>query len=241
MRWFLVWLVLATPVVAQNSSTKIISARFGDPTDRYAHGILGDAIEYGSLALSVDLCSHCALMDRSEIIITLPQNRVFEDLAPRVVDLDGDDFPEVIVVETDLGFGAQLAIYGVEGKLAETPFLGRSHRWLAPIGATDFNGDGVMDIAYIEKPHLTKLLKIWSFEDGKLHQIAEASGLTNHRIGEDFISGGVRTCNGVPEMITVSADWQYIVATQLTDAGLVFETLGPFSGPQSIATVMDCR
>ena len=241
IRYFLIGVLLAAPVCAQDRIPLIKDARFADPTDRYVHGILGDAIEYGALVLTVANCPGCANEMLDEVTLTLPKNRVFEDLEPRVVDLDYDGYPEIVVVETDLALGAQLAVYGVDGKLAETPFLGQRHRWLAPIGAADFNGDGAMEIAYIEKPHLTKLLKIWTYENGALYQIAEASGLTNHRIGEDFITGGVRTCTDHPEMITVSADWQYIVATRLIGTDLEFTTLGRFEGPQSVADAMTCR
>lgn len=241
IRWLLATVLLATTAGAQDRIAQIKDAQFDDPTDRYAHGILGDAIEYGSLVLTVAQCPGCTNEMIVEITLKLPENRVFEDLSPRVADLDYDGFPEVIVVETDLALGAQLAVYGVNGKLAETPFLGRPHRWLAPIGVADFNGDGLIDIAYIEKPHLTKLLKIWSFENGDLRQIAEASGLTNHRIGEDYITGGVRVCDEGPEMITVDADWRYIVASRLVGRDLEFETLGAFLGQNSIADAMACR
>ncbi len=240
IRLLLAFLVLATMGSAQ-SRPNILDASFGDPTDRYDHGILGDAIEYGSLYLALDKCPECALLTHDSVVITLPLNRVFEDLEPRIADLDKDGFNEVIVVETDLRLGAQLAVYGVEGKIAESPFLGQPHRWLAPIGVADFNRDGLMDIAYIEKPHLTKILKIWSFDGRELRLVAEASGLTNHRIGEDFISGGVRTCRGYPEMITASGDWRYVVATRMTEGGLTFDTLGPFTGPESFEAALKCQ
>jgi len=70
-------------------------AAYADPTTRYDHGILGDAIEHGALVMDTDAGRRLKL--------TLPQNRVFEDTAPRLVDVDGDSAAEVIVVETDLG------------------------------------------------------------------------------------------------------------------------------------------
>lgn len=210
----------------------VTSAEYGDETSRYAHGILGDAIEYGSLTI---------FSEGKAFKTLLPENRVFEDFAPRLADMDGDGTNEVIVIETDVNLGASLAIYDASGKIVATPFLGRSHRWLAPIGIADFNGDGLQDIAYIEKPHLTKILKIVTYDNGELRQIMEISGLTNHRIGEDFISGGVRTCAGAVEMITADANWQNIVATQIVDQKPEFAMLGPFTGPKSFADAMACR
>jgi len=153
----------------------IASAKFADPTPRYDHGILGDAIEYGEMVITY--------IDGRRILIHLPKSRVFEDLAPRVVDLDGDGAPEIIVIETDLNLGARLSVYGSHGLITATPHIGRSHRWLAPVGAADLDGDGNVEIAYIDRPHLAKLLKIWRFKDGKLTLVAEQGGLTNHQIG----------------------------------------------------------
>jgi len=220
---------LASTSAAQETIT---AATYFDETDRYQHGILGDHIEYGALVVTIgDLVK----------TIQLPETRVFEDIEPRLADLDGDGGNEIIVVETDLNLGAQLAIYDETRKIASTPFLGRSHRWLAPIGIADFNGDGLMDIAYIEKPHLTKVLKIVTFEDGELHQIMEIAGLTNHRIGDDFISGGVRTCAGAVEMITVDATWDNVIATRIIDQKPEFVSLGRYTGPQSFVDALACR
>lgn len=233
--------MLATPALAQEVKPTVLAAEYGGETTRYDHGILGDGIEYGTLVLTVDKCPICTVSVIETVTITLPENRVFEDFSPRVVDLDHDGLNEVVVVETDLQLGAQLAVYGPVGKITATQFLGRSHRWLAPIGIADFNGDSLMDIAYIEKPHLTKILKIVTYENEGLHQIMEIAGLTNHRIGDDFISGGVRVCAGAVEMITADATWQNIIATQIIDQKPEFATLGRFTGPQSFADAMACR
>src|SRR5690606_28377321 len=118
---------------------EIRAASYAGPTTRYDHGVLGDAVEWGTLVLRTD---------RVTRRIVLPPDRVFEDLTPRLADLDGDGAPEVITVETDLTLGARLAIYGESGLIAATPFIGRPHRWLAPLGAADLDGDGRVEIAY---------------------------------------------------------------------------------------------
>ena len=46
---------------------------------------------------------------------------------------------------------------------------------------------------------------IWRFESGELRFVSELAGYTNHRIGERDIAGGIRSCNGRPEMIV---SWQ---------------------------------
>lgn len=212
---------------------QITSARYSEPTKRYDHAILGDAVEYGALSL--------LMSDGTRRRIVLPETRVFEDIAPRLVDLDGDGAPEAIVVETDLTLGARLAVYGAEGLIAATPFIGRTHRWLAPIGATDLDGDGLSEIAYIDRPHLARLLRVWRFRAGRLEPVAETGGLTNHRIGDGQISGGIRDCGTGPEIVTANADWSRLMATRLADGNLVSRDIGPLQNPGSFTTALACN
>lgn len=221
--------LLAAPLHAQ----AIERAIYEDPTERYGHGILGDAIEWGTLTLTFD--------DGSAERFVLPQDRVFEDVAPRLHDLDGDGAPEVIVVETQKSIGAQLAIYGPQGKITATRHIGTAFRWLAPIGAADFDGDGAVEIGYIDRPHLAKTLRVWRYEDRQLTEIAELAGLTNHRIGEPDIGGGVRDCGNGPEMITASANWRDLIAIRLNKAGeLDARRIGKHRDRADFARALNC-
>ena len=220
--------MLATSACADT----ILSAEYAAPTDRYAHGILGDAIEWGELRLTTDSGTR---------VFTLPRDRVFEDVAPRLADLDGDGTPEVIVVETLNTAGAQLAVYDATGKIAATPHIGRTNRWLSPIGAGDLDGDGQIEIAYIDRPHLAKTLRVWRFSDGQLRHVADLGGLTNHRIGEADIGGGLRNCGQGPEMITASADWTQVMATVLRDGNLTTRAIGPHRDRSSFAAALACE
>lgn len=218
-----------------------VIAWYDGPTTRYAHGVLGDTIEATELhAYSLRQMSPCHPPS-----ITLPPELVFEDIAPRLMDVTGDGQPEIITVQSHQRLGAQLAIYrvpeaaGALELLATTPFIGRSNRWLAPVGAADMDGDGHVEIAYIDRPHLARTLRIWRYADGELTQIAALEGLTNHRIGEDFITGGLRTCGPMPEMITANANWTRVIATHLAGDALVTQDLGAFS-PSAIADALNC-
>ncbi len=227
----LVWLAalaLAVPVRAE-----IVSAKYVLPTARYDHGILGDAVEYGGLEMR--------LRDGRTLRLTLPDTRVFEDLAPRLADLDGDGAPEIISIESSLTLGARLAIYGEAGLIAATPHIGRRNRWLAPLGAADLDGDGRIELAYIDRPHLAKTLRIWRFDKGTLTHVADKPGLTNHRIGEDFISGGIRDCGQGPEIVTASGNWSRVMISRLDAGRITSRDAGPFKGPKSLEKALECK
>ncbi|MCZ4256114.1 VCBS repeat-containing protein [Sulfitobacter sp. G21635-S1] len=208
-------------------------ARYDAPTTRYPHGVLGDAVEHGALVIQY-------AGQPTPHILTLPPERVFEDVAPRLADLDGDGQQEVVVVESHRDLGARLAVYNGAGLVAATPYIGQRFRWLAPVGVADLDGDGLTEIAYIDRPHLAKVLRIWRFEDGRLRQVARRAGFTNHRIGDTGIAGGIRRCGGAPEIIVADADWQRIVALGLAGGALTARDAGPHRGPADFTRALAC-
>ncbi len=227
-------LALACAATGAGAQADILRADYAEPTTRYAHGVLGDAIEYGALILRTDQT------DGPRLTMRLAQDRVFEDIAPRLIDVDGDGDREVIVVESQANTGAQLAIYDESGKIAATPHIGTRNRWLAPIGAADLDGDGHIEIAYIDRPHLAKTLRVWRFQDGKLAAVGNLAGVTNHRIGEDYISGGIRICDDVPEMIVATANWTRLNAVQFDGRAFSVKEIGPYRGRASFTDALTC-
>ena len=213
---------LASQAVAQ----EIVSARYDGPTTRYPHGVLGDEIEYDTLVVR--------LSDGRELAARWAQDIVFEDLAPRVVDVDGDGAPEVVVVESHETQGGRLAVWGlVDGQLAQiaaTPHIGTRFRWLAPVAVADLDGDGVIELAYVDRPHLAKVLRVWRYgPGGEMREVASLEGLSNHRIGWDYIAGGLRDCGQGPEMVLADGDWSEIVAVRFDGTSLTRRGLGPYS------------
>ena len=226
--------------VAATPPNLITGARFSQPTTRYDHGILGDAIEWGALVLTVDMCHGCEGRDVRKFTIRLPETRVFEDIAPRMIP-GGEDNIVVMVVETDLKLGARLALYDESGLVTATPFIGHTHRWLAPVGAADLDGDGVLELAYVEKPHLSKELKIWRYQDYDISYVTSLKGLANHRIGDDFITGGIRDCGQGAEIITADGNWRNIMATRFKNDRLKTRVLAPFAGQASVKKALECK
>ncbi len=224
-------LAFAAPCAAQD----ITRAVFDDPTTRYPHGILGDEIEHGALVMETG--------NGRRLRITLPENRVFEDTAPRLADVDGDGARDVIVVESDAKLGARLAVYGADGLLSATDFIGRRNRWLAPagVGAADLDGDGRVELVFVDRPHLARILRIYEFRPRKLKLEASFEGVTNHRIGERDIAGGIRTCAGTPEIVVADADWTTVLAIRWDGSRFAADRLGPHRGRSSFAQAMTCK
>ena len=211
---------------------EITSARYAGPTRAYDHGILGDNIEYTKLILRAG---------GRRVVIEAGEGHVFEDLAPRLADLNNDGRPEVIVVRTNMQRGASLAIYGVDGLITQTPPIGQTHRWLAPVGVGDFDGNGRVEIAYVETPHLGKVLKIYHYFNRELVLATAVQGFSNHRIGDDFISGGVRNCGQGDEIITADASWQRIMSTTVRGGNVSNRVVGTVAERGGFARVMACR
>ena len=164
----------------------IAAAWLAAPTGRYAHGVLGDALEAGVLAVDT--------RDGTRLRFVLPARRVFEDLVPRLVDLDGDGRDEIVVVESDRDLGASLAVFGlVDGALqrrAASPFIGRAKRWLNPLGAGDFDADGRLELAAVITPHIGGILRLYRFTPPTLSAFAETGDVSTHAIGSTALAMG---------------------------------------------------
>ncbi len=225
-----------------------VRAEYVAPTGRYPHGVLGRVESWGGLVVDLQLCPACG-PERVRVRIELPETRVYEDLAPRLWDITGDGRPEVVVIESDVDRGARLAVWVAleteEGPglslLATTSFIGTRFRWLAPAGAGDFTGDGVAEIAYVETPHLGRILRLVSLREDRLVEIARLPGVTNHAIGDERIHGGVRFCDGRNEVIVQSGDRSQIVAVRYVEGELVPRVLGPDSGNGAMDRALICE
>jgi len=153
------------------------------PTGIYSHGILGDPVEASAL--------NVLTAQGQKFTYRIDQRSVFEDLRVRLVDLDGDGREELVVIRSYLEEGSALSVFrlGLRGikPLAETPPIGLSHRWLNPAGAADFDGDGKIEIAYVETPHIGGTLRLYQLGLGGLHQEYEAPGFSNHKMGSRML------------------------------------------------------
>lgn len=226
---------------ARSDAGPVVAARYSGATTAYGHGVLGDAVEASALLVRTEDGAGV----RCDVVEAGPE-RVFEDTGPRLIDLDGDGLNEVIVVASHAAQGARLEVYGYGTRdgalrlLAHTPYIGTRFRWLAPVGAADLDGDGHMEIAYIDRPHLAKTLRIWRFKDGALTEIAVQQGYSNHKIGWPFIAGGLRDCGAGPEMILATGNWSRVMAARMQGGIVVARDLGAYWSADSLADALVC-
>ena len=219
-----------------------VFARLSHPTDRYNHDVLGGIPSWAQLGVGALSCGACRQGSDGATIV-LPENLVFEDVAPRLWDVTADGRPEIVVVESDVARGARLAVwtYSDTGadltRLASTAFIGQRHRWLAPAGVGDFDGDGKTEIAYVDRPHLARELVFVQLDGDNLREVARLPNLTNHQIGNSFISGGTRNCGLGDEVILANADWSRIMAVRMGQAPA---DLGPY-GKSAMKQALACR
>lgn len=223
----------------------ILGARYVDPSSAYGHNAVTGG-EYAGIAFE---------LSGGRQLGSAALDAVYEDTAPRLVDLDGDGTPEVITVISGFDSGAAMRIWDevpsqahpnqtTMAVVAQTRPIGRRFRWLAIVGAADLDGDGRMEIAYVDRPHLAKTLRIFEITNGpegwQLTPEANATGFTNHHIRSPEIEGGIRHCADLPEIIVASADWARIQSVTLRDGQLSATDLGPYGGADSLAQTLIC-
>ncbi|MEM7215109.1 MAG: hypothetical protein AAF423_06155 [Pseudomonadota bacterium] len=177
----------------------IVEAWYSEPTTRYGHAVLGDGIEAGALKVK---------NNRGETYtFRLPSTEVFEDITPRLADLDLDGRTEVITILSSQFEGASVAVFHLNGnafvKIAQTPFIGTSNRWLNIAEIKKFGGNRRPDIAIVVTPHLAGILQIYRYRNDRLVRIAGASGYSNHFIGSNELRlSAVADVNnnGIPDL-----------------------------------------
>lgn len=157
----------------------IIEARYAGPVDRYGHFALGRPHEYARLTATTST--------GRRLVMQLPEDEVFEDLAPRLVRLAADEPEEVLVVVSRRDSGSRLVMIrlGSDGLAisAQSPAIGTPMRWLNPVGVADLDGDGHAEIAAVITPHIGGTLKVYRRRDQGLIEVAALMGFSNHVYG----------------------------------------------------------
>jgi hypothetical protein len=132
----------------------------------------------------------------------------FEDITPRLADLDGDGRNEVVTIRSDLDTGAAVAVYAVNSgalvEIAASEPIGQRNRWLSIAAIADFLGDGTRSIAVVRTPHLSGVLELLALLNGRLvRKGGPQAGYSSHAIGSRVLSLALavdRDGNGVTDL-----------------------------------------
>lgn len=160
------------------STNKRVYAQYAMPSNKYKHGILGDEIEATQLVV---------VSDSVFFEYKLPVDYVFEDIRPRLYDVDGDNNLEFITIRTHVSKGAGIAIYKLVGgqlvEYAHVPEIGTAYRWLNIVAINDLDKDGIVELVWIETPHIGGIIKVAKIKSGTLQVLSAIPQYSNHDIG----------------------------------------------------------
>lgn len=150
-----------------------------NPTNRYNHGVLGDAVEAGSITL-IDTLPVPSIVLR----IDIPPPAVIEGIAPIWADINADGQREIIVTLSDREEGAQIAVFNEGGeRIASGPSIGRGYRWRHQLAVAPFAPNGDLELVDVLTPHIGGVVEFYQFSNNMLRITALMPGYTSHVLG----------------------------------------------------------
>lgn len=238
-------------------ANEIVDAKYAEPVTYYGHFALGRPHEYARVLVTTS--------GGRRLEFQLPSGEVFEDFAPRLVKLDAREPAEILAIVSRRRDGARLVMIRLVGERlelsAESPAIGIPMRWLNPIGATDLDGDGRLELAAVTTPHIGGTLRLYRREGRRLAEIAALDGFSNHVYGSPELGLSAPVAYGgrirllVPDTTRTRLRLVALEAGRLTEIGrcvLPSPVIGPVmqvgaspvtavlaTGPHSIA-LDDC-
>ena len=201
------------------------------PTDRYSHGVLGDAIEASAIVF-VNLCTN----ERGRIEIDPPD--VIEGVAPLLADVDGDSELEILVTLSNDSDGARLAVYEFSGTLlAESAPIGRPNRWRNQLAVGPIGPGGETEVIDVRTPHIGGTVQAFRLVFGddpvRLERVAASDDrYTSHVIGSGNLDMGLAVdtnADGRLDVLVPRSDRETLVALTRTPDAQGWETVADVS------------
>ncbi len=179
------------------SDTRVVSDEFDRilaalivPTDRYAHGVLGDDIEAGGFGIVGGL----AAINATRVAILLDEPDVIEGISPMLADVDDDQIVEVIVTVANANTGARIVAYEIDGTVvAETEPIGRGNRWRNQLAVAPTGPDGEVELIDVRTPHIGGTLQFFQRSGERFELVAAIDGYSTHEIGSRNLDLGIVT------------------------------------------------
>ncbi len=199
-----------------------------EPTQRYAHGALGDPIEAGRVLL-VNLEPPAV-----QTQIVLPESQVVEGIAPLWADLNGDGQREIVLTQSEPETGAQFVVYGQDGeRLGEGKAIGQGFRWRHGIAVAPFAPGGDPELVGVLTPHIGGPVEFFRWEESALRLVAQVTGYTSHVIRSrnmDMAVAGDFDGLGRPGLLLPNQARTELGMVRRTDAGAEIAWTLPLSG-----------
>jgi hypothetical protein len=210
-------------------------------TDRYDHGVLGDAIEAGSVTL-VETSQTPRIA--TTIFVTAPD--VIENVAPIWADLNGDGTREIIVTVSNNTQGAREIVFSETGaQIAAGSPIGRGYRWRHQLAVAPFVQDEKNELVEVLTPHIGGVVQFSRLAGNSLDTVASIPGYTSHRIGLrnlDMAVAGDFDADGNIELLLPDDAMRAIGAIRRTADGAEVAWTLPMGGSRlatNLAAVLD--
>lgn len=185
----------------------------GSATERYDHGVLGDAIESQSLFL-IDANETPPAVRR----IDVEPGTVVEGLSPIWADLDGDGLREILVTLSERRNGARLVAYAEDGqRIAASEPIGRGYRWMHQIAVAPFEAGTAPRIAVVLTPHIGGIIQFFELRGDRLELTGQLPGYSSHRIGSrnmDMALAADLDGDGVAELVVADQSGENLAGVQ---------------------------
>jgi hypothetical protein len=194
-------------------------ATYTRATDRYTHGIMGDALEGGGLAVLE--VANGAVNVVAEI--ELPEN-VFEGISPLWADIDSDGEQEIITTYSNPRDGAALRAYEANGNaLANTTPIGQGGRWRHQVAVAPFGFNGETQLVDVRTPHIGGIVEFFDLVGDAIEIQNAQLGYTTHIIGSRNLDMGLAgdfDGNGIPELVGLDQIREIVLAVENTPQGV---------------------
>lgn len=228
--------VIALPdarAVRSKSGTLAVAS---DPTDSYDHGVLGDDLEAGSIALlKPGRETEVAAEVRPE------SGGVFESLAPLWFETGGSGSEELLAVtESTAEGGSRISAYRPDGGLAAAgPFVGEPMQWRHLLAAGPFGPNGEIELAVTRTPHTDPVTEFYrpDLKSGELTLSATGPGYPSHTLYSrdlDTVRAGDLDGDGRWELLLPGTRYDELVAVRHAQTGV--QTLWTLPVGDNLAT-----
>lgn len=206
-------------------------AALTQPTDRYEHGVLGDALEADSITVLRPSPEGARMLSS----FPAASGGVFEGVAPMWFERNGETL--LAVTESVAGLGARVSVYQPDGELAGAgPFIGEGMRWRHLTSAAPFGPGGETELSATLTPHMNSAAQFYQIGEAGLEITAGVPGYTSHRIYSrnlDAALAGDLDADGETELLLPTPSYTALSGLARTPDGAEAEWRLPLGGELS--------